>query len=84
MPMLMLIRSPLGVLDDGRKVTRELFQALAPQELAKVRQLLGEQQYAAGKYEEAAKMFDELTLDERFVDFLTLPAYEYITAQEHR
>jgi malate synthase len=78
------IRSPLGVLDDGRKVTRELFQALAPQELAKVRQLLGEQQYAAGKYEEAARMFDELTLDERFVDFLTLPAYEYITAQEHR
>jgi malate synthase len=78
------IRSPLGVLDDGRKVTRELFQALVPQELAKVRQILGEQQYAAGKYEEAARMFDELTLDERFVDFLTLPAYEYITAQEHR
>ena len=78
------IRSPLGVLDDGRKVTRELFQELVPQELAKVRQILGEQQYAAGEYEEAARMFEKLTLDEDFVDFLTLPAYDYITAQEHR
>jgi malate synthase len=78
------IRSPLGVLDDGRKVTRELFQELVPQELAKVRQILGEQQYAAGEYEEAARMFEKLTLDEDFVDFLTLPAYDYITAREHR
>ena len=78
------IRSPLGVLDDGRKVTPELFKELLPQELAKVRQLLGEQQYGAGKYEEAAKMFEQLTLDDHFVDFLTLPAYEYITSHEHR
>jgi malate synthase len=78
------IRSPLGVLDDGRKVTADLFKELVPQELAKVRELLGEQQYAAGKYEEAATMFEQLTLDDDFVDFLTLPAYEYITAHEHR
>jgi malate synthase len=78
------IRSPLGKLDDGRKVTRELFRDLVPQELAKVREMLGEQQYGAGKYEEAAKMFEQLTLDNEFADFLTLPAYEYVTAQEHR
>jgi len=36
------IRSPLGILDDGRKVTRELFRDLVPQELEKVRQLLGD------------------------------------------
>jgi malate synthase len=78
------IRSPLGVLDDGRKVTRELFQQLVPQELEKVRQILGAQQYGAGKYQEAAAMFEQLTLDENFVDFLTLPAYDYITSHEHR
>ena len=78
------IRSPRGVLDDGRKVTRELFQQLVPQELEKVRQILGEQQYGAGKYQEAATMFEQLTLDETFVDFLTLPAYDYITSHEHR
>jgi len=78
------IRSPLGKLDDGRKVSRELFRELVPQELTKVREMLGEQQYAAGKYAEAAKMFEQLTLDDMFVDFLTLPAYEYVTAHEHR
>jgi malate synthase len=55
-----------------------------PQELAKVREILGEGAYATGKYEEGAKMFEELTLDEEFVEFLTLPAYEYVTAHEHR
>jgi malate synthase len=78
------IRSPLGVLDDGRKVTREMFQALVPQELKRVRDILGEQQYAAGKYDEAAKMFEELTLRDEFVEFLTLPAYDYVIAHEHR
>ena len=78
------IRSPHGVLDDGRKVTKELFQTLLPQELEKVRKLLGENQYAAGKYVEGAEMFEALTLREDFVEFLTLPAYDYVTAHEHR
>jgi malate synthase len=78
------IRSPLGTLDDGRKITRDLFRELVPQELAKVRAMLGEQQYAAGNYDAAAKMFEQLTLDDDFADFLTLPAYEYVTAHEHR
>jgi malate synthase len=78
------IRSPLGVLDDGRKVTKELFKALVPQELAKVKEMLGDKGYAAGKYPEGAKMFEELTLAEGFVEFLTLPAYDYVTAHEHR
>jgi malate synthase len=78
------IRSPLGILDDGRKVTRELFRKLVPQELDKVREMLGAQQYAAGKYREAADLFEQLTLDDNFADFLTLPAYEYVTAHEHR
>jgi malate synthase len=78
------IRSPQGVLDDGRKVTREMFSALVPQELAKVKEMLGDKGYAAGKYPEGAKMFEELTLSEDFVEFLTLPAYDHVTAHEHR
>jgi malate synthase len=78
------IRSPLGVLDDGRKVSKELFSQLLPQELEKVREMLGEKAYAAGKYDEGAKMFGELTLRDDFVEFLTLPAYDYVIAHEHR
>jgi len=72
------IRSPKGVLEDGRKVTKELFRQMMPEELNKVREYVGDAQYNAGKYEEAARLFDKITNSEEFVEFLTLPAYEAI------
>ncbi len=78
------IRSPHGVLDDGRKVSKELFREFVPQELAKVRDMLGDKGFSAGKYPEGAKMFQELTLADEFVEFLTLPAYDHLIAHEHR
>jgi malate synthase len=71
------IRSPKGVLDDGRKVTVELFRALAAEELPKVKTHLGEEAWRAGRYEAAAKLFDRITTGE-YVEFLTLPAYDEI------
>ncbi|MEF3274544.1 MAG: malate synthase A [Chloroflexus sp.] len=71
------IRSPKGVLEDGRKVTVELFRQMLPEELNKVREILGPA-YEDGRYEEAAELFDEITTDPNFVEFLTLPAYERI------
>ena len=71
------IRSPKGKLDDGRKVTVELFRQLAGEELVKVRGIVGEAAWKTGTYEKAAKLFDEITTGE-YVDFLTLPAYKLI------
>ena len=71
------MRSPKGKLDDGRKVTREMVAAMIPEELAKIRELLGPA-YALGKYEDAAKIFADLVNNDTFVEFLTLPAYERI------
>jgi malate synthase len=71
------IRSPKGVLDDGRKVTVELARKLLAEELPRVRTTLGEEAWRAGRYEAAAKLFDGLTTGE-YVDFLTLPAYDRI------
>jgi len=73
------MRSPKGVLDDGRKVTSDLFRKLLPEELAKVRTLLGEEAWKAGKYEEAAKLFEQITTSNDYVEFLTLPGYEWLT-----
>ncbi|HEY2336291.1 MAG TPA: malate synthase A [Burkholderiales bacterium] len=67
------IRSPKGLLDDGRKVTVDLFKNLLVEELAKVKAAGGE-----GKYDEAARLFEKLTADESYVEFLTLPAYQLI------
>ena len=72
------IRSPKGVLDDGRKITGEMVSKFVPEELSKVREYLGEAGWAAGQYETAAKMFEALSLADDFVEFLTLPAYELI------
>jgi len=71
------IRSPKGVLDDGRKVTKDLVAAMIPEEMAKIRELLGPA-YGEGRYEEAAKIFADLVNNDTFVEFLTLPAYERI------
>jgi malate synthase len=73
------MRSPKGVLEDGRKVTRELFSKLLPEELAKVRTLLGEEGWKAAKYEAAAQLFAEITTSDDYVEFLTLPGYEWLT-----
>ena len=73
------IRSPKGVLEDGRKVTRELIRKLLPEELAKVRTLLGETGWAAGRYEDAARLFEQITLSDDYVEFLTLPGYALLT-----
>lgn len=69
------IRSPKGVLDDGRKVTVDLFRQMVPEEIERIKEILGEE-YAAGRYAEAAELFDELITSDEFVDFLTLPGYE--------
>ncbi len=71
------IRSPKGVLDDGRKVTKELVAQLIPQEMEAIQKYLGPA-YLQGRYEEAAEVFKDLVTRDEFVDFLTLPAYERI------
>jgi malate synthase len=71
------IRSPKGRLVDGRKVTKELVAQLLPEEMTKIRDLLGDA-YAEGRYDDAARIFAGLVDDDTFVEFLTLPAYELI------
>src|SRR5690348_4206521 len=69
------IHHPKGVLDDGRKVTAELFRTILAEEMEPLRAGKGEQRYTPEHLEEAARPFDRISTDEHFVDFLTLPAY---------
>jgi malate synthase len=68
------IRSPKGVLDDGRKVTADLVRKLIPEELAKVHEVAG----PSKAYDRAAKIFEEMSTQEEFAEFLTLPLYEEV------
>lgn len=67
------IRSPKGVLDDGRKVTADMVRALVPQELEKIKAGGFE-----GKFDRAAQIFTQMSTQDEFAEFLTLPLYEEI------
>ena len=68
------IRSPKGVLDDGRKVTAALVRPLIAEELAKIKATP-----AVGEFDRAAQIFEKMSTDEAFAEFLTLPLYEEAT-----
>jgi malate synthase len=72
------IQHPKGVLDDGRKVTVELFRQIMREELGKIRAAVGDPAYNAGHYDQASQLFDRITAAPDFVEFLTFPAYEAI------
>jgi malate synthase len=71
------IRSSKGKLDDGRTVSKAMVAAMIPEEMSKIRQLLGSA-FGEGRYEEASVIFADLVNNDNFVEFLTLPAYERI------
>ena len=51
--------------------------AMIPEEMEKIRNLLGDA-FGEGRYGEAAEIFAELVNNDNFIEFLTLPAYERI------
>jgi malate synthase len=70
------IRHPRGTLSDGRKVTKELFRTVLDEELDKIRNAIGPDRFSKSKYDDARGLFDRITTDDNFVEFLTLPGYE--------
>ena len=69
-------------LSDGRIVTLDLCLKMIDEELAKFRQSVGDTQFRTSRYNEAAGILRDLIQSPRFVEFLTLPAYEKLNAAE--
>jgi malate synthase len=65
-------------LNDGREVTLDLCLKTIDEELEKMREAVGDQQFENGRYAEAAEMLRDLIRSPKFVEFLTLPAYERV------
>lgn len=72
------LHHPGATLADGRRVTQELYRAILPEEMTKIRALVGEKRFANGKYELARRLFDQFVTAEHFEEFLTLKAYEHL------
>ncbi|MDI3257474.1 MAG: malate synthase A [Kyrpidia sp.] len=72
------IRHPRGVLQDGRKVTVDLFSQVLSEELEAIKNRIGPDRFVQGKYGEAADLFSRLTTSDSFTEFLTLPGYDLL------
>ena len=71
-------------LNDGRAVDKALCRAILAEELDKTKATVGATRYAKGRYRQAAKLFIDLIEAEQCPDFLTLPAYDWVIANEAR
>ena len=65
-------------LAEGTTVTDQLVRTVIEEELAKIRETVGAEAYADGRWDQARSVFEQVALADDFVDFLTLPAYELI------
>ncbi len=65
-------------LNDGRKITVNLFDKLMEEELIIIKSEIGEKKFNSGKFVEASSLFYEMINKDEFDEFLTLPAYNYL------
>jgi malate synthase len=65
-------------LDDGTAITAQLVHDLEDEELSALRSELGEEAWAASRFDDARKLFERVALSDDFADFLTTAAYDSI------
>jgi malate synthase len=63
---------------EGTAITPEWVRQVEDEELAKVRAAIGDERFAAGRFEEARELFEQVALADEFEEFLTVPAYARI------
>jgi malate synthase len=68
-----------GILEDGTTVTEDLFNETLEEELEKIKtDIVGPERWETDEFGNAAKLFARISTDDEFVEFLTLPGYEYL------
>jgi malate synthase len=72
------IHHPGGVLDNGRRVSVEMFREMLSEELTRIQQEVGAGALDRGQATRAATLLRTLVENDRFEEFLTLPAYEQL------
>jgi len=68
-------------LDDGRLVDVPLCRQIVAEELDKTKAMVGAARFNAGRYQDAAKLFQDLIEQPEFAEFLTLSAYDRLVQE---
>lgn len=66
-------------LADGRQITPFLIEEVLEDEMQAIEREIGAERFTSGRFNEARDLFSRMILTPQFTEFLTLPAYDYLT-----
>jgi malate synthase len=69
------IRYPKGKIDNGKKISIEMFREALARQLLNIREELGDQVYESRHFQAAGELLDRLITGKHLPAFLTLEAY---------
>lgn len=66
------------VFENGEHATADLARKVAAEELAAIREEIGQEAFTSGKWQQAHDLLLQVSLDQDYADFLASPAYEQL------
>jgi malate synthase len=66
------------VLDNKKVLNEKYYHRIAMEEFEKIRKTVGDENHEKKKYRLAEQLLDTLVVNENFIEFLTIPGYQYI------
>jgi len=65
-------------LSNGKPVTKSLFRQMLAEEMQVIQEELGEHRFSSGRFDDAARLMEQITTSDELIDFLTLPGYRLL------
>ncbi|AID81818.1 malate synthase [Escherichia coli] len=65
-------------LSNGKPVTKALFRQMLGEEMKVIASELGEERFSHGRFDDAARLMEQITTSDELIDFLTLPGYRLL------
>ena len=65
-------------MNDGTPVSVATVASTIPKVLDNLKQRIGDKAFSSGRFDVAARMFQEMTASDEFPEFLTIPAYQHL------
>lgn len=66
------------MLSNGKPVTKALFRQMLGEEMKVIASELGEERFSQGRFDDAARLMEQITTSDELIDFLTLPGYRLL------
>ncbi|EGR61165.1 malate synthase [Klebsiella pneumoniae] len=65
-------------MSNGKPVTKALFRQMLGEEMKVIASELGEERFSQGRFDDAARLMEQITTSDELIDFLTLPGYRLL------